>query len=217
MKRFLLFLALPVILSAQTHSFTDKEGRTISARPISKSPDSVKVRMTDGRDYDIPLERLSDADAEFVKGWNPPKFKIRIIRDRVEGVQGGGSGSDNLNAYRFLIEGEPSGMYLNLKAGEKDRAIAALKRFAVVAERFKNDELPSGFRAEMALSSLDTKSQSAFFVASFKGKPVLRGGCVEQMQDGISVEIAPYLIEFLNTFRPDVEIGNLNRLKQKAL
>lgn len=62
-------LLLPPVLRAADTSWTDREGRTISARFVSFDPAAgkVKLRMPNGREPVIDLARLCDDDQAWVK------------------------------------------------------------------------------------------------------------------------------------------------------
>jgi outer membrane protein assembly factor BamB len=67
-----LFLLVTSPANAQVRTWTEAEtGRTIQGQMVSGSGDSITVRMQAGRTVDIPLDRLSEADREFIAA-NPP-------------------------------------------------------------------------------------------------------------------------------------------------
>lgn len=75
MKRLLLTLCLTTALHAQQpaaapHTFTSTDGRKLTATVIEKTATTVTLRRAeDGKDFILPLERLSAADQALVKAW----------------------------------------------------------------------------------------------------------------------------------------------------
>ena len=75
MKHRLLTLCLTTALHAQQpatvpHTFTSADGRKLTASIIEKTATTVTLRRAeDGKDFILPLERLSAADQAFVKAW----------------------------------------------------------------------------------------------------------------------------------------------------
>ena len=69
--KFLTFLfgLLLASLSAKEslRTWTSTDGRTIQARFIDEKKDKVRIRRTDGRVFNIPLEQLSEEDRKYVK------------------------------------------------------------------------------------------------------------------------------------------------------
>ncbi|WOO39321.1 C39 family peptidase [Rubellicoccus peritrichatus] len=63
-----LLLLLPFILNGRT--FTDKSGREIEAEIVNyDGGDTVSIRRADGIVFDLPLERLSEKDQEFIRNY----------------------------------------------------------------------------------------------------------------------------------------------------
>ena len=60
-----LFFLVSSPLAART--WTSTEGRTIEAEFISADANNVKIRRSDGRTFDFPIIRLSQADQDFVR------------------------------------------------------------------------------------------------------------------------------------------------------
>jgi hypothetical protein len=70
--RFLSALFCLTTLSAlggESYSFTNREGKSISAELVCATVTSATVRLTNGKEVDIPLANLSDADQAFIKDW----------------------------------------------------------------------------------------------------------------------------------------------------
>jgi hypothetical protein len=59
--------------AAKTISIEGKDGKTIEAEVLSADADSVQIRRADGKEFDLPFARLSDAGAAAVR---------KIIADR---------------------------------------------------------------------------------------------------------------------------------------
>ena len=62
----LFILALSTGLFART--WTDKDGRSIDADIVKADETEVTINKA-GKEFKLPLDKLSDADKEFVKGW----------------------------------------------------------------------------------------------------------------------------------------------------
>ncbi|MDP1587570.1 MAG: WG repeat-containing protein, partial [Prosthecobacter sp.] len=75
MKRLRLILCLTTALHAQQpaaapHTFTSTDGRKLTATIIEKTATTVTIRRAeDGKDFVLPLDRLSAADQALVKAW----------------------------------------------------------------------------------------------------------------------------------------------------
>ncbi|MDB2673762.1 SHD1 domain-containing protein [Akkermansiaceae bacterium] len=63
-----LFAVLPA--SAKPRTFTDQKGRKIEAEIISVAGTKVTLRLTNGKNYTIPIKSLSENDQFFVKVWS---------------------------------------------------------------------------------------------------------------------------------------------------
>ena len=60
-------------LAART--FTDRQGREIEAEITAVSGTDVTLRLSNGKSYTIPIDKLSDADRLFVEVWEAPAGK----------------------------------------------------------------------------------------------------------------------------------------------
>ncbi len=61
--------ACTLLQTSKARTFTDNQGRSIEAELISVGDSSVKVRRTDGNEFDLPLNILSETDREYVEQW----------------------------------------------------------------------------------------------------------------------------------------------------
>ena len=77
MKNCILFCLLISVCSAQQglRTLTDVQGRTIDVRILAVRETSVFVQMLDGREFDIPFERLVMSDLIYLDSWEPPGVK----------------------------------------------------------------------------------------------------------------------------------------------
>ena len=68
-KLFCLFGLFTVTLTAKEpiRTWTNTDGQTIEARFIDEKMDKVRIRRTDGRVFNIPLDTLSEEDQKYVK------------------------------------------------------------------------------------------------------------------------------------------------------
>ncbi|WP_309386295.1 C39 family peptidase [Cerasicoccus frondis] len=75
MKPLRLLIALQLLLwptLALAYTFTDTQGRTLEAEIVNyQGGDSVTIKRADGQVFDLPLERLSSVDQEYVRNWSP--------------------------------------------------------------------------------------------------------------------------------------------------
>ena len=68
-KLFCLFGLFTVTLTAKEpiRTWTNTDGQTIEARFIDENKDTVRIRRTDGRVFNIPLDNLSEEDQKYVE------------------------------------------------------------------------------------------------------------------------------------------------------
>jgi hypothetical protein len=65
-----LVLALPLLsLAGESREWTNSSGKTITAGLVSVSGGDITLKMTNGREYTIPLASLSADDQAFAKTW----------------------------------------------------------------------------------------------------------------------------------------------------
>ena len=63
----------PVPAGAISRTLTAKDGRTVEALLLSRTATTVKIRRkADSAEFTIPLDRLSDADREFIAASSVP-------------------------------------------------------------------------------------------------------------------------------------------------
>jgi hypothetical protein len=68
-------LNLPV-----ARTLTSADGRTIDVTILSKSDTAIKAKKADGKEFEITLDKLSEADREFVAGLvDAPVKKIKVL------------------------------------------------------------------------------------------------------------------------------------------
>jgi hypothetical protein len=58
-----------VAATAETHTFTDTKGRSVSAEITSAGESSIQVKLKSGTTANIELAQLSEADQDYVKEW----------------------------------------------------------------------------------------------------------------------------------------------------
>jgi len=68
-----LFVLATLPLFAEIRTFTDKEGRKLEAELVKVEDDHISVKRKDGMLFDIPFDKLSEADIEFSKTWTAEK------------------------------------------------------------------------------------------------------------------------------------------------
>ena len=78
-----VFGMIPSDLLART--FTDEQGRKILANIVKVLEDKVELKMEkNGKTYQVPLTRLSQADRDFIKEWQDAQEKEKAATDPVE-------------------------------------------------------------------------------------------------------------------------------------
>jgi hypothetical protein len=75
---------IAIALTAQTmpvaRTLTSADGRTIEVTILSKSDTAIKAKKADGKEFEIALDKLSDADKAFVAGLtSPPVKQLRVL------------------------------------------------------------------------------------------------------------------------------------------
>lgn len=92
MKYFLLvscsgLLLISFSLAGEMRTWTNQGGRTIEAEILSLDGDTATLKMTNGREYEVPLSSLSDADATFALQWKAEQDALaRAPRPKTEPV-----------------------------------------------------------------------------------------------------------------------------------
>jgi predicted peptidase len=76
----LLLLALP--LQAEVRTWTSTEGKTFAGELKSSTDTTAKLRRSDGRVFDITLDKLSDADKKYIADFQAAQKKpAKTIKD----------------------------------------------------------------------------------------------------------------------------------------
>lgn len=86
----LLFVS---VAHAETRTLTDTQGRTIQADVIGVEGDQVRIRRADGQVFDLPLDRLAEADRKALVAWEkeraskprplpPGSFDVQMSRGK---------------------------------------------------------------------------------------------------------------------------------------
>ncbi len=57
--------------SGYARTFTNQAGKSMEADVVSVAGDKVKLKRADGKEYELPLSALSEADQAFLKEWKP--------------------------------------------------------------------------------------------------------------------------------------------------
>jgi hypothetical protein len=62
-----LFLGFLVTCAAETHVFTDRQGRTVQAEKAGIQGANVVLRLANGSTITVPVAQLSDADQAWLR------------------------------------------------------------------------------------------------------------------------------------------------------
>lgn len=65
----LLLVMISGSLSAEVHTLTDQQGRTIKADVISVENDIAKIKREDGITFNLPLSQLAESDQKTLREW----------------------------------------------------------------------------------------------------------------------------------------------------
>jgi hypothetical protein len=57
--------------------FTNKEGKTIRAKPVSISNQKVTIARKDGKVFTVAISSLSEEDQHYLKDWNEKRAATR--------------------------------------------------------------------------------------------------------------------------------------------
>ncbi len=210
MKTIITILSLVAFaLSAQARTFTDKDGKVIDALIISKTNDSVVLKMQNNQKFEVKIDRFSDADIGYIQKWVPFVFTVEIRKN--------GKSSESLKSgspYTFTVSGGSVNL-AGFSSGDKSSILSGLKRFVEVSKRYANEKLPESFKAELKVSGLDEKS--LWRIKAYRGKLILRhSNWIILDEFGVNSETAEYLIEYLSGFNFDEEIRKYESLERKS-
>lgn len=98
MQRKLILTALGVIaastmLDAQTRAYTNDNGTVIQAELVSHRGDKVKLKRTDGKEFEVSPSIFSDEDEAFIRKWMArtpatQNFNLRVAtaKKKIEGT-----------------------------------------------------------------------------------------------------------------------------------
>jgi hypothetical protein len=88
---FVVFAASSLV-NAQTRPFTNDNGTVIQAELVSHKGDKVKLRRTDGKEFEVIPSIFSNEDEAYIKSWMAKtpatknyNFKIAITKKKIEG------------------------------------------------------------------------------------------------------------------------------------
>ena len=88
---FVAFAASSLV-DAQTRPFTNDNGTVIQAELVSHTVDKVKLKRTDGKEFEVNPSIFSDEDESYIKNWMTKtpavknyNFKVAISKKKMEG------------------------------------------------------------------------------------------------------------------------------------
>lgn len=78
-----LFLFTASLLQAEPRTFTDAQGRTITAELLEAGEDSIRIRRDDGSLFNIPINTLSQSDQDYITDWIDAQITAAAERMRI--------------------------------------------------------------------------------------------------------------------------------------
>lgn len=104
---------LPVLAPAETHTFTSRNGKTVTAEIVSATDKQVELKTADGKTFQVPLTSLSDKDQLVVSIWRDEQGKKKTLanvslKDLFE-AQGTGSVSFRVSEGLMLVDASLNG------------------------------------------------------------------------------------------------------------
>ncbi|HTJ78500.1 MAG TPA: hypothetical protein VL357_05850 [Rariglobus sp.] len=199
-KLWFVFLFIILGLHAEMRTWTDALGRTLIARPVSKTAEVITVERADGKRFDLTLTDLVDADRAWVKNWSPVVFHISQHGPQVK------------NKTTWFVVTGPTYYNLYFQPQDLPDVITALKEFKRLAA-LSQAEGVTGDLTKTLLSrpwggSIEPQPVLTLTVDK---KPVLRG---EWVKGGdYTPEQVTYLIDYLEAFSPDKFDAELRRMQ----
>jgi hypothetical protein len=147
-----VLLANPVLMA---RSWTDKDGRVIEAEIVSADVDKVIVNKG-GKEFKLPLDRLSEGDQEFVKNWLEEQGDEEAEEKKPDEVVQGGAAGGLIFDGKPLVVGGKTNLY------EYDYSELQLKN----SNKFKGKS--KGYKIAMAVpAGFDpAKPQKVFIVCT---------------------------------------------------
>lgn len=75
-----LSLLLFLCLDAPGREFKGRNGKVIDAEVVSKSPGKVLLKLESGKEVEVPLSSLSEADQLYVAVWESPEERAKQLK-----------------------------------------------------------------------------------------------------------------------------------------
>lgn len=134
----LLFTVLTSLAQAEPRTFTNTQGKTITANLVCATADFATLKLSTGKDVEVPVSSLSEADKKFVKDWIE------------ENTLGGTTGKD--------MDTQPH-QFLDLATGKLYPATLAAILEDEDLQHFVVLRYPNGTSRALRLKSLSSKDQ----------------------------------------------------------
>jgi hypothetical protein len=98
----------PDVAASNLRTYTDGSGNKIQAEVLSVNDGTVSMMLSDKRTFEIPLEKLSGADQQFITAWaeKNPNFGLKEMRLDVRKFRKKGEGSGNTKTYLVAWKGQ---------------------------------------------------------------------------------------------------------------
>lgn len=142
--------------AAKTVAIEGKDGKTIQAEVLSADADSVQIRRADGKEFDLPFVRLSDAGTAAVR-------KVLAEREAEVARQKAEEEADKKPAIRAKVPEEP-------KSPDELTEKVVVKKGETVISRFA--EAPDGLARPKVLK--EAPSDRPYIKVEFKdGDPLV--------------------------------------------
>ncbi len=163
MKIFVTLAFLILVVPGQARTWTDIQGRTLEADMLTADTGSVMVLMTSGRQFKLPLSKLSQQDQDYVKKWLEAKAAEKKEngndftpapsadnhsdqRNRGGGNVGGNQPKPRAQAGQMIFDGQPLITGGKVNKYEYDYSEEDLEK---AKKKFKSDD--TGYKIAIAV------------------------------------------------------------------
>lgn len=173
MLRFIaLFLFSSALLVSAPRTFTDMQGRTITAELISVQNDQVTIRRTDGQTFTLGIATFGEADQKLIHDWaaeqtaKKPAVDDKPVIDPKKltiGVSRGKFDSHTLAQYEGYVHKHEDWGYTVQVTNTHLRSIEKIRvEYNLFARTFSDVSSPTMISGTKAVSTLKTGAFETF-------------------------------------------------------